>query len=133
MTIETQANVTMFGKRDKREPVKATLNGHVLATGQNSTEAKASAMDVLLDGWKWNQEYPEIRFANDGSVFVGRQTAEDRIEYTRYERTPEGKTRTCGASSGRAVIWDERGNERRNVSLSSYMDYIVADYNKVIG
>jgi hypothetical protein len=137
MTIETKANKQFNGKTNKEQPVKAVISGdndylmdgETIATGKTATEAKANAMADLLDAWKWNSQYPEVRFANDGSVFVGRQTAQDRVEYTRYQRNEDGATRSCGGSVSGPYIYNEL-YDKRLVGIRTYMDHVVNRYNE---
>ncbi len=114
--IETSSNVTMFGKRDKKFPVKATLNGTTtLAFGVNATEAKFAAQTILESAYVAANAPMVFRVANDGTVYCARWISHDRMEYYII----------------RGNQWPSSCVGRCETSLQSYMDKVVADYNAV--
>ncbi len=114
--IQTEPNKTMFGKRDKAMPVKATLNGTtVLAHGVNATEAKYAAQTLLESVYVAAQAPMVFRVANDGTVFCARWISHDQMEYYIV----------------RGNQWPSSCLGRCDQSLQSYMDRVVTDYNAV--
>ncbi len=112
--IETTTNTTMFGKRDKKFPIKATLNGTTtLAFGVNATEAKFAAQTILESAYVAAQAPMVFRVANDGTVFCARWISHDQMEYYIV----------------RGNAWPSSCLGRCEQSLQSYMDKVVADYN----
>jgi len=114
--IETQPNKTMFGKRDKHMPVKATLNNVTdICVGESVTDAKLRAQTILEDTYIAAQAPMVFRVANDGTVFCARWISHDQMEYYIV----------------RGNQWPSSCVGRCDTSLQSYMDRIVQDYNSV--
>jgi hypothetical protein len=111
--------------------VHYTVDGNLLGTGTTASEAKAEAMATLLDAYRCNWEFPEVRIANDGSAFVGREYVSGQVLYTRFTRDEDGKTRSCGSCQSRITIRNDSYTEVP-VSLAKYMDHVAAQYNEVM-
>lgn len=114
--IETSPNKTMFGKVDKRMPVKATLNGTIdLARGINKLAAKLAAQSILESAYIAAQAPMVFRVSKDGTVFCARWISHDQMEYyiVRGNSFPSSCVGRC------------------ETSLQSYMDKVVANYDRV--
>ncbi len=113
--IQTEANKTQFGKRDKRYPYRATLNGTTeIALGESVTDAKMRAQTILEDTYVAAQAPMVSRIAKDGTVFVARWTGHASMEYVIVRKGQYHHSAVMGQC---------------DTSLQRYMDKVVADYD----
>jgi hypothetical protein len=118
----------MLGKRDKKMPYKATIEGDTVALGASAKDAKDNGLSVLFGAYRAMSHSIQVRVAKDGSIIVGRITDigpdGETAEYCFFRPDEQGNIRSAGSCIGRMS-----NGERRFSNLREYMDYVVIQYN----